>query len=124
MREKRKADRARRAANPFDELQLIVDFENFLGIYLIIIIFYFAYQQTGQQTTKRQGSAPQLIGVSFFSISDVNRCTDNFSENNKIDVGGYGQVETLPRNGQTTRALYGLPLTSSTKESCQTDNLS
>ncbi|CAA6654536.1 unnamed protein product [Spirodela intermedia] len=74
VRERRVAERARRITNPF------------------------AHWATDDAEA---GSAPQLNGVTFFSFNEVKNCTDNFSEDNEIGAGGYGQVYKgkLP-NGQ------------------------
>ncbi|KAL9229353.1 hypothetical protein vseg_004830 [Gypsophila vaccaria] len=42
-------------------------------------------QQTG-------GGAPQLSGARFFSFEELQKCTNNFSEENNIGAGGYGKV--------------------------------
>ncbi|XP_068318984.1 leucine-rich repeat receptor protein kinase HPCA1-like [Pyrus communis] len=38
------------------------------------------------------GGAPQLKGARWFSYDELKRCTNNFSDSNKIGSGGYGKV--------------------------------
>ncbi|XP_073297453.1 leucine-rich repeat receptor protein kinase HPCA1-like isoform X2 [Primulina huaijiensis] len=38
------------------------------------------------------GGAPQLKGARWFSYDELRKCTNNFSESNKIGSGGYGKV--------------------------------
>ncbi|KAK9669757.1 hypothetical protein RND81_13G152600 [Saponaria officinalis] len=42
-------------------------------------------QQTG-------GGAPQISGARFFTFEELQKCTNNFSEDNNIGAGGYGKV--------------------------------
>ncbi|KAJ3691401.1 hypothetical protein LUZ61_020565 [Rhynchospora tenuis] len=41
---------------------------------------------------KGDATAPQLNGARYFTFEELKKCTDNFSEDNKIGVGGYGKV--------------------------------
>ncbi|KAH9627144.1 hypothetical protein KSS87_018384 [Heliosperma pusillum] len=38
------------------------------------------------------GDVPQLKGARFFSFEELQRCTENFSEDNNIGAGGFGKV--------------------------------
>ncbi|XP_074275093.1 leucine-rich repeat receptor protein kinase HPCA1-like isoform X2 [Silene latifolia] len=38
------------------------------------------------------GDVPQLKGARFFSFEELQRCTNNFSEDNNIGAGGFGKV--------------------------------
>ncbi|XP_078437209.1 leucine-rich repeat protein kinase family protein [Wolffia australiana] len=65
VRERRKVQRAKKITNPFAEW--------------------------GGEN-EEAGSAPQLNGVRFFSFGEMKKCTNNFSADYEIGVGGYGQV--------------------------------
>ncbi|XP_057523641.1 leucine-rich repeat receptor protein kinase HPCA1-like isoform X3 [Amaranthus tricolor] len=39
-----------------------------------------------------EGEVPQVKGARWFSFEDVKRCTNNFSHESEIGVGGYGKV--------------------------------
>ncbi|KAJ3704849.1 hypothetical protein LUZ61_008554 [Rhynchospora tenuis] len=42
--------------------------------------------------TKSDGTAPQLSAARYFSFEELKRCSNNFSRDNLIGVGGFGQV--------------------------------
>ena len=37
---------------------------------------------------------PQLKGARWFSLDEIRKCTNYFSQNNEIGEGGYGKVLT------------------------------
>lgn len=39
------------------------------------------------------GDVPQLKGARFFTLEELHKSTNNFSEANNIGSGGYGKVE-------------------------------
>ncbi|KAG0466495.1 hypothetical protein HPP92_018075 [Vanilla planifolia] len=41
---------------------------------------------------KDSGGAPQLKGARWFSLDELKRSTDNFSQHNEVGSGGYGKV--------------------------------
>ncbi|CAM6104826.1 unnamed protein product [Calypogeia fissa] len=43
-------------------------------------------------TTKDGGEAPELKGARWFSLAELKKATNNFSEANEIGAGGYGKV--------------------------------
>ncbi|KAI4295095.1 hypothetical protein MLD38_040633 [Melastoma candidum] len=50
---------------------------------------------------KDTGGAPQLKGARWFSLDELKKCTNNFSERNEIGSGGYGKVyRGMLSNGQ------------------------
>jgi hypothetical protein len=44
---------------------------------------------------KENADVPQLKGARWFSLEEIQRCTNNFSQSNEIGAGGYGKVNHL-----------------------------
>ncbi|GAB4848581.1 hypothetical protein Ancab_003286 [Ancistrocladus abbreviatus] len=94
-----------RAAFAGESKSYLVGITILAGIVLILLLLsgFYAYYQKGRADKATQLShpfanwvenddIPQLKGARSFSIEEIKKCTNNFSEANNIGAGGYGKV--------------------------------
>ena len=90
--QKRRAERATEKSNPFGKTRTLSESSLFLDG-MVFINHYFSSNAANWDQSKSSGSIPpQLKGARRFTFEEVKKCTNNFSEANKVGSGGYGEV--------------------------------
>lgn len=88
--QKRNATRAKHS-NPFGKTGRV--FLSFYNNFTCLLTYFHNYTASwALDNGSIVGGVPQLKGARWCSFEELKRCTNNFSEENLIGSGGYGQV--------------------------------